>query len=35
MDFRCTFTVRDSRIFLHCKSCLFEFNEPMPAEAYE
>jgi len=35
MDFRSTFTVRDSRIFLHCKNCLFEFNEPMPAEAYE
>jgi transcription elongation factor Elf1 len=35
MDFRCTFTVRDSRIFLHCKSCRFEFNESMAAEAYE
>jgi transcription elongation factor Elf1 len=35
MDFRCTLTVRESRIFLHCKSCLYEFNEPLPMEAYE
>jgi len=35
MDFRCTVTVRDSRLFLRCKNCRFEFNESMPAEAYE
>ncbi|MBI3596560.1 MAG: hypothetical protein HY203_05340 [Nitrospirae bacterium] len=35
MDFRCTVTVRESRLFLRCKSCLFEFNEVMAAEAYE
>lgn len=35
LDFRCTVTVRESRIFLRCKSCRHEFNESMPGEAYE
>lgn len=35
MDFRCTVSVRESRLFLRCKSCRFEFNEVMAAEAYE
>jgi len=35
VDFRCTVTVRESRLFLRCKSCQFEFNEVMAAEAYE
>jgi len=35
MEFRCMVTVRDSRLFLHCKNCGFDFNETMPAEAYE
>lgn len=35
MDFRCMVTVRDSRLFFHCKNCGFETYESMPAEAFE
>jgi len=35
LDFRCTVSVRESRIFLHGKSCGHEFNESTPGEAYE
>jgi len=35
MDFRSILTVRQVRTFVHCRSCGFEFNEEMAAEAYE
>ncbi len=35
LNFRCTVSVRESRHFLSCKNCGFEFNETAPAEAFE
>jgi transcription elongation factor Elf1 len=35
IDFRSVMTIRQIRTFLHCRTCRHEFNEEMPAEAYE
>ena len=35
LEFRAMISIRDSRQFLRCGNCRFEFNESTPAEAFE
>lgn len=35
LEFRCTLSVREHRIFVHCRQCGHAFNELAASEAYE